>query len=215
LIQVELKGCLSGFFDLTWIKMELEMILEQKFTLASIAEVVEKNPTTLRTHINRGLVTAQGPRNINGDSPPGKHSRFSFFTLMEFVLAYHLYDEIGLQLDKSFKHARGFAHVSGGGDVFQLPTRDPALPFHHEHGYTLWGIGHDRSFEIPTESEAGKNLYVMMRHYLHTEDFILLNASSVFNRVCGKLSLHPYEVLDQVYKDPRRQSAPVGPERVG
>lgn len=182
------------------------MILKQKFTLAQIAEVVGKNPTTLRTHINRGFVTSHGPRNIHGDKPPGKHSRFSFFTLMEFATAYHLYDNMGLQLDKSFDHARHFAHISGGGAVFDLPVRYGALPYHQEHGYTIWGIAGENSFAIPTESEPGKNLYLMMRYYLHSSDFILVNVSEVFNRVCAALELHPFEVLDEVYDDRHLES---------
>lgn len=188
------------------------MILAQNFTLAKIAEVVGKNPTTLRTHINRGLVTAQGPRNVNGDKPAGKHSRFSFFTMMEFAMAYHLYDDMGLQLDKSFEHARHFAHMSGGGSVFDLPTRYGALPFHYEHGDTLWGIAGERSFEIPTESEPGKNLYVMMRHYLQSDDFILVNASAVFQRVCSALGVHPHLSLDVVYQDEPEDKNPEWPE---
>lgn len=190
------------------------MILTEKFTLARIAEVVEKNPTTLRTHINRSLVTAQGPRNIHGDKPAGKHSRFSFFTLMEFALAYHLYDDMGLQLETSFKHAAHFAHISGGGEVFNLPTRYGALPFHHDHGDTLWGIADDRSFEIPTVSEPGKNLYIMMRHYLHSDDFILVNASKVFERVCARLGVHPLVALDEVYQDEITDNSPEWPEAV-
>ena len=190
------------------------MIFEQKFTLAGIAEVVGKNPTTLRTHINRGFVTAQGPRNRHGDKLAGKHSRFSFFTLMEFAMAYHLYDDMGLQLDKSFDHARHFSHMSGGGQVFDLPVRYSALPFHHEHGYTLWGIAGDRSFEIPTDSDPAKNLYVTMRHYLQSNDFVLVNASKVFDQVCAALGLHPHKVLDEVYQDEIDDSSPEWPEAV-
>ena len=177
------------------------MILNENFTLARIAEVVKKKPATLRTHINRSLVTSRGSRNIHGYEPTGKHSRFSFFTLMEFAMAYHLYDDMGLQLETSFKHAAHFAHVSGGGTVFNLPIRYGALPFHHKHGETLWGISGDNSHEIPTNSEPGKNLYIMMRHELQSSDFILVNASKVFERVCARLEIHPLEALDEVYQD--------------
>ncbi len=129
-------------------------------------------------------------------------------------MAYHLYDEMGLQLDRSFEHARHFSHVSGGGRAFDLPVRHGALPFHHEHGHTLWGIAGDRSFEIPTDSDPGKNLYVMMRYYLNSDDFILINASKVFEQVCGALGLHPLEALDEVYGDDDEDNNPAWPEAV-
>ena len=188
------------------------MIFEQNFTLAKIGEVVGKNPVTLRTHINRGLVTAQGPRKVTGDKPAGKHCRFSFFTLMEFAMAYRLYDDRGLQLDKSFDHARHFAHGSGGGDVFDLPYRYPALPFHYDHGETLWGVAGERSFEIPTDSSPGRDLYTMMRHYLQSDDFMLVNASNVFDQLCAKLRLHPIEILDEAYSDDIEDNGPEWPE---
>lgn len=177
------------------------MILEQNFTLAKIGDAVGKNPVTLRTHINRGYVTGEGPRHVNGEKPAGRHSRFSFFTLMEFRLAYELYDKMGLQLDTSFQYARHFSHVSGGGAVFGMPTRHPSLPFHYRYGDTLLGIAGERSAEIATDTDRGKNLYSEMTYRLRSDDFILVNVSKVFERLCSAMSLHPLAVLDEAYPD--------------
>lgn len=38
-----------------------------------------------------------------------------------------------------------------------------------------------------------------LRQYLNSENFIMINASEVFNNVCARIGLHPYEVLDEVY----------------
>lgn len=177
------------------------MILQETFTLARISEAVGKKPTTPRTHINRGLVVGQGPRSMSGDKPSGKHARFSFPTLMEFALAYHLYDTVGVHLDRSFKHAAKFAHIGGGGADFDLPERLPALPFHHKHGGTIWGIASDTSVEIPTFGNIGRDIYGNMRRLLNTEDFILVNASEVFLRVCLMVGHQPDEALDEAYRD--------------
>jgi hypothetical protein len=174
------------------------MIYQQKFTLAQIGDVVGKNPATLRTHINRGYVVAAGPRNKNGDKDTGKHSRFSFFTLMQFSLAYEL-SELGVQNELAFKAAADFAHVSGGGKVHGLPDRYPAVPFHYDEGETVFGMTGERTFETLWKPGQPLDTYGALRHGLRSNDFITVNASEVFNRVCAALGMHPYEVLDAVY----------------
>lgn len=177
------------------------MILEQKFTLAQIGGILDKNPATLRTHINRGYVVACGPRNANGNKAAGKHSRFSFFTLMEFALAYRLAD-MGVQLETAFKYAAQFAHAGGGGNTFRLPDRLPGLPFHQKHGQTMFAAGNGRTFEEIYELNSGRDLYTNLRHHLgNADDFILVNVSKVFNLLCARIGSHPYEALDEAYPE--------------
>lgn len=198
LVHSEFFYCVDWFFGSLWIKRGHDMIFKQKFTLAQMGEVLNKNPSTLRTHINRGYVVAAGPRNKDGDKETGKHSRFSFFTLMQFAMAYKLAD-LGVQNEAAFKAAADFAHVGGGGEVFGLPERLPAIPFHQDEGETIFGMTTVRTFEELWKRGENYDTYGKLARTLNSYDFVTVNASDVFNHVCGAIGEHPYTVLDQVY----------------
>lgn len=179
------------------------MILQQQFTLAQIAEALGKNPATPRTHINRGYVVAQGPRapekKDEGGKPEGKHRRFSFFAASQFAMAYKL-EAAGLQLPKAFEYAAEFAH--GGGDgLFGLPERFPGLPFHHNHGTTIFAAGCGRGCEDLWKHGGGYDTYGNIRSRLKCDDFVTVNASAVFNTLCRGLGVQPREALDEAYPE--------------
>lgn len=180
------------------------MILHEKFTLAQIAEALGKNPATLRTHINRSYVVAQGPRALKddgkSDKPEGKHARFGFYTFMEFALAYRL-EALGFQPVTAFKYAAQFAHGSGGGDVFDMPSREPGLPFHYSHGKTIFAVGCGRSWEDLWKPGEEYDTYGQIQRHLNCDDFVTVNASEVFDTVCGALRVHPYLALDAAYPE--------------
>ncbi len=188
------------------------MILKQNFTLAQIGEILEKSPGTMRTHITRGLVTGQGPRDTRGGKPANKHGRFSFYTLMEFALAYHLNEKLGLQLDQSFEHAVSFTHLGNSADSSGLPDRRPALPFHHEHGDTICAISEKATIEVPLDEKSGAHLYYTLRSRLGSDDFIVVNASRIFERVCWRMSMDYRAVLDEAYGETNCRAEAVRPE---
>jgi hypothetical protein len=117
---------------------------------------------------------------------------------MEFGVAYRLSD-MGLSLEMAFKAAADFAHAGGGGEVFNLPEREPALPFHHEYGDTLFAIAaNGKTFEVIEGKDRG-GLYGDLRHYLQSDDFILINATTLFCEICANMGVHPLEALDAEY----------------
>ncbi|WP_172330015.1 hypothetical protein [Mangrovicoccus sp. HB161399] len=181
------------------------MTLQTNFTLAQIGEILDKNPSTLRTHINRGLVVGQGPRNSSGDKPAGKHVRFSYYTLMEFALAYEMAN-LGVQLESAFKYAADFAHAGGGGAG--LPERLPALPFHHSHGITIFAAGTRGTTEDLMKPRESYDTLGNLLQNTGGGKMIVVDASDLFNRLCGSINaitgrrMHPYEVLDAEYQDP-------------
>lgn len=172
------------------------MIFTRTFTLAQVAEVVGRNPSTLRTHINRGYVVARGPHKREGDKPAGKHARFSYFTMMQFAVGYAL-SELSVDLETSFRAAGSFSHFGEGGDVFDLPERLPGLPFHHNHGVTILGVAGERTFE---EIYApGRDTYGNLRRHLGSGGFIALDATEVFLKALRQLDLDGRAVLDEYY----------------
>jgi|GEM_PF-6990857 len=173
-------------------------MLDQTFTLARIGEVLDMDPGTLRNHINRGLVVGQGPRDSQSkNKPKGKHARFSFFTLMEFALAYRL-NNMGVELSKAFQFASHFAHAGGGGAIFDLPERLPGLPYHHDHGDTVFAAGiNGNTFEALDENTS---LYSDLKRHLHCDDFIIVNVTQLFFQICQRIGdIHPLEALDTIY----------------
>lgn len=174
------------------------MIVKQTFALATIGHVTSRNPSTLRTHINRGLAVAQGPRSMNKNKPSGKHARFSYFTLTEFTVAYHL-QAMGWSLEKAFQLSQRYAHSGDGGGFFGLPKRVLAAPFHHEHGETIFAISPTnlRNLCIPA---ARPDFHRLLKNGLETDEVQTVNVSQIFKHVCWRLGQDPRVELDKIYR---------------
>ncbi|SFC77552.1 hypothetical protein [Tropicimonas isoalkanivorans] len=173
------------------------MLTDRNFTLAEIAEVLGKNPQTLRTHINRGYATAL---HSGTGKATGKHARFSFHTVMEFAVAYHL-EALGVRLESGFRYATGFAHV-GHGAVPGLPgERAPGFPYHTKHGRTLVAVHGDR-MAIALWDNGKTNPYVALRSQLgRPAAMIVFDATQVFFDVCKRLGVDAYDALNAEYRE--------------
>ncbi|MDJ0994463.1 MAG: hypothetical protein QNI90_12885 [Dinoroseobacter sp.] len=175
------------------------MIVKQTFTLATIGHVTRRNPSTLRTHISRGLAVAQGPRSMNSNKPSGKHARFSYFTLMEFTVAYHL-QFMGWSLEKAFQLSQCFAHSGDlGKRHLGLPKRVLAVPYHKQHGETIFAVSPVtlRKICIPASRQ---DFHRLLKLGLESDEVQTVNVSQIFDHVCWRLNLDPRVELDKIYR---------------
>lgn len=179
-------------------------MLDRYFTLERIGELVGKNPATVRTHINRGYVMGQGPR-ATANKKPGKHERFSIYSLIEFALAYRI-EAAGVGLKEAFIYAANFAHAGQidytSGSIDSHPERYPGLPFHHKHGVTYMGMMAGQSVTVA----AGKTTLDALRFTLcratnspDSAPMIVMNVTAFFCEVCAALGEDYRVVLDKMY----------------
>lgn len=181
-------------------------MIEQHFTLERMGEVLDRNPSTMRTHIGRGYVVGHGPRDGKGDKDKGKHERFSFFSLIEFAFAYEIAAQ-GVNHKMAFQYAAQFAHAGGtditkmGEDVHRLPS----FPFHYRHGDTYMGMMAGESAEI--SGEGNPDIAGLMRQLQRMtnsperQGIIIIPATQIFAEVCTALRVEYRDVLAEVYGD--------------
>lgn len=177
---------------------------DKYFTLERIGELVGKNPATVRTHINRGYVTGQGPR-ATTNKKPGKHERFSIHSLIEFALAYRI-ESAGVGLKEAFKYAAQFAHAGDtdytSGSTSRRPERYPGLPFHHRHGVTYMGMMSGQSVEIADGEASLNSLRFTLCRMTNSPDstpMITMNMTAFFNEICAALGEDYRVILDAIY----------------
>lgn len=182
-------------------------MFEQYFTLDRIGQLVGRNPATVRTHINRGYVMGQGPRNTSTNKEKGKHERFSFNSLIEFALAYRI-EAAGVSLQMAFKYAGEFAHA-GGTDLTNMSKgnevrRNPGMPYHHRHGHTYMGMMAGRSAEVAGRSaDLGSLQFHLCRMSgsPDSEPMIVINITKFFAEICAALGQDYRLVLDAAYPE--------------
>lgn len=178
--------------------MNLADTIYRPFTASELSALTNARPESIQTWLKRKLIV--GHKKIEGGGSQGKHRRFSFNSVMEIAVAQKLI-EMNMSTKEAFKAAADFAHASSGGKVFDLPERDPGIPFHHNHGDTIFGVAGARTFEELYKPGENYDTFGKLRRHLGSEHFIALNASEIFNTICARLGSHPYEVLDTVYPE--------------
>ncbi|KZX95340.1 MULTISPECIES: hypothetical protein [unclassified Sulfitobacter] len=176
----------------------IDNTLSGVFSASEVSNLTGARPESIQNWVKRKLIV--GHRKIEGGGSQGKHRRFTFFNVMEIAMAQTLMD-MHMGAKEAFTAAAQFAHSSGGGDDFGLPKRDPALPFHHHYGDTIFGVAGERTFEELWESGSTRDTYGKLRQHLGSEHFLTVNASEVFNTVCARMQYHPFEVLDAAYPE--------------
>lgn len=185
-------------------------LYDMKFTAAQVSEITGVSANNLQNWVKRKLIIGQNT--FDGGGSQGRHRQFNLYALMQLALTEDL-ARAGLETSIAAKAAASFSHVGGGGEVFDLPERNPGFPFHQRFGETIFGVGPDgRTFEELWEStkgpgEARRDTYGNLRQALGNT-FMTVNASEIFNRVCGGIGVvmrsrdfHPYKVLDEAYPE--------------
>lgn len=174
----------------------IDNTLNATFSASELSNLTDARADSIQNWIKRKLII--GHRDIQGGGSQGRHRRFTFFNVMEVAIAQKMID-MHMGAKEAFAASASFAHVGGGGDVFDLPERFPGLPFHHNHGETVFGIAGERTFEELWTHDKSRDTYGNLRTYLRSDHFITVNASEAFNTVCARLRYHPFEVLDSAY----------------
>lgn len=177
--------------------MLLDNTVKKTFSASEVSELTGARPESIQNWMKRDLIV--GHRKITGGGSQGRHRRFSFFNVMEIAIAQTLI-ELHMGTKEAFAASARFAHAGGGGG-FGLPERLPGLPFHHNHGYTIFGAVGDRAFEEIWQPGSARDTYGNLRKHLHSEHFLTINASQVFGTVCVRMRFHPNEVLDAAYPE--------------
>jgi hypothetical protein len=176
--------------------MSRNTVLSKEFSAKEVCEICGVSNDSLQNWIKRKLIV--GHREIKGGGQgPGRHRRFSFFNVVEVAIANRLMT-LGMQPKEAFKNAAHFAHSGGGGEVFDMPERLPGLPFHQEHGDTIFAVGLRGTWEAIWGRTPTSDPYAQMRQHVG-DDFISLNVTNVFNELCNAMGLHPFKTLDEIY----------------
>lgn len=175
----------------------IDSALNGTFSASEVSVFTGTRPESIQNWIKRKLIV--GHRKIEGGGSQGKHRRFTFHNLMEIAVAQTLMD-MHMGAKEAFAAAAQFAHWSGGA-VAGLPVRLPGLPFHPSHGYTIFGVAGEMTFEEIWMPGSDCDTYAKLRHHLGANHFITVNATKIFNDVCERMSQSPSEVLNAAYSE--------------
>lgn len=168
------------------------------------AEAAGVTPKDIQNWVSRKMVIGHREDDITGGGTKGKSRMFSFRSVMNFAIAKELLKH-GVATAEALRAAADFAHVSGGGNIFGLPDREPGLPFHYNLGATVFAVGLNRTWEDLWKPGENYDTYGKIRHVVGSS-FIAIDASGVFDQVCARLMLltgrrefHPNAILDAAY----------------
>lgn len=197
------------------IKGDPMQLFLMKFTTPQVTEITGLPNDTIQNWIKRGSIIGHRPGaelGITGGGSQGRHRQFSFFAVMQFALTGALV-KLGIGATEAAKMAEGFCHAGGDGEVFGLPYRDPGLPFHHNHGETLYAACGSQSAEaiwqghLPSDKRTRDAMGDLSQRL--GPMFVVVNVSKLFLQVCAGIArvtgnprdFHPYKLLDEAYPD--------------
>ncbi|MCF3595478.1 helix-turn-helix domain-containing protein [Rhodobacteraceae bacterium LMO-12] len=172
--------------------------INNTFSASELSELTGAKPDSIQNWLKRDLII--GHKKITGGGGQGKHRRFTFHNMIEVAMAQTLIN-LHMGSKEAFAASANFAHAGGGGTTFNMPKRDPGLPFHFNHGETIFGVAGGWTFEELWKPGSSRDTYGNLRQHLHADHFLTVNASEVFNLVCARMDVHPYKVLDAAYPE--------------
>lgn len=181
------------------------------YSARDVAAAADIAPATLQNWLKRDLIVGHRGDDIEGGGVQGKSRRFSFFAVMQISIAAALIKASGgMDIKQAFEAARSFAHSNDGGvsgewvndDAISedLLTRHPGMPFYTAHGDTLFACAEGKTTVVL--HRPGEDALAQIRTNLRgAQGFTLIDAGSVFDRVCAADGLNPMDVLDAAYAD--------------
>ena len=132
-------------------------MMQERFQLAQVAEIIDTSPQTIKGWLHRDLVVGHAAM-VEGGADTGRRRSFSVHALMQMAVIKALLD-IGLRNDALARDASTvFAHLgksSAGwvGEPMELRgQRLPGLPFHPSIGRTFIEVTMDGA-RVKKESE--------------------------------------------------------------
>jgi len=169
-------------------------VFDEKYLMAEVASLSGLPKGKFQLWHGRYSITGAG-HSPDGGGKQGAPRTFSFNHVMEFALAKE-FVEAGASPSMAFEFTPFFAYT--GGEAFETtPERWPGLPFHPEHGRTLFAINAKRHWIgcwEPSKPGVLSEVFNALANH-----FVMVNASTVFLRVCNRMGRHPYEILDEEY----------------
>ncbi|MCE8005996.1 hypothetical protein [Aestuariivita sp.] len=176
--------------------MELD---ELRFSTAQVAQICDIPKEKFQLWNARYCITGKSHQ-PEGGGAQGKARRYTFRHVMDFAIAKALVDA-GMNPKEAFAKSPHFAHFGSTDDMDHL--RVPGLPMHQEYGDTLMivgGIGHWIGCHNRSNQALDEAMGYLGGPIGDLDSFVVVNASKVFGRVCRRLGLHPFEVLDERYR---------------
>lgn len=139
----------------------------------------------------------------------GNSRKFTWFNVMEIAIAAELMETGFSSVADAFSAAQRFAHTGTSaaqwmGDDATAPIRVPGLPWHHKYGRTVLFVWKHGSSVRLIGDDGKVTLSRIAPQSHHAASFIVVDVSEVFLRVCSRMALHPYEVLDEAYPEAAR-----------
>ncbi len=176
------------------------------YSAHEVAAATNVAPATLQNWLKRGVIVGHRD-NIEGGGIQGNRRRFSFYAVMQIAIASALIEASGgMDIKAAFEAAMIFAHSGHGGGAGYAgeeknePERCPAHPYHFSLGKTLLAtVGGNTTVVL---NDPIGDTFGMIGHKLRRAiGFTVIDASAVFDRVCGALGEHPNVVMDAAYPD--------------
>lgn len=174
------------------------LLTDIKLSSPEVAELTGLNAETLQTYIRRNLLVAMGDR-LEGGGVQGKHRRFSWYGLMQVALGAELI-RANVSAKTAFDAAMHFAHVGDGVGAWEGEETDPnderhpGFPYLRGDTYLIAYADKGRvvrSYDGSVKPNFPANDTPTVYH--------VVNATKVFERICGRIGVQPYAELEQVY----------------
>lgn len=175
--------------------------LEEMRPLSETARISGYNAQTIKSHIKRGNVVAQGERIIGGGGR-GNRRGYSFATVTELRFARELI-EGGIVTDLAFKIAQEFAHFGGSEAAAYRSgpapiTRIPSLPYHHALGETFVCAAGDK-VKVTLVRRGQDFGEVLERDGLDEPLLIRLDAWPLYSDLMRQIECDPFKTLNDAY----------------
>lgn len=170
------------------------MITEMLFTTRQLLDATQIPAERFQSWTTRGVIVGAGG-DIDAAGRRGVRRRFTWHQVMHVATAV-AFMEAGLDASEAFKAAVPFAHA---GD--QL--RQPGLPF--PDGKTLICAAGGRSVVVHWKDGEGESALGRIEYGLSgpfgssPTGYVTVNASAVFDRLCGLINEHPEAALADCY----------------
>ena len=183
-------------------------VFDRTYTKHDVVAATGIPMATLQNWVQRGVIVGHRVSGVEGGGVQGKQRFFSYFALMQIAVANALIKAgTGMELIPAFESAQYFAHSGHDGEGKYVgddqpepleQIRHPGFPYHHDCGRTLIAAQGGKAM-VFVEDSKDHPFAAIRQGFGDSFGFTLIDASAVFNAVCGSMDLHPYKVLDEAY----------------
>ncbi|WP_386684183.1 hypothetical protein [Loktanella sp. R86503] len=177
-------------------------IYKLKLSQKEAALAASVTSRSVQNWAERGYIVPQSDKIVShvGGGTKGANRTFTFYGVMHLAMTQALINAGLSEVKRAAAEAGLFAYGGGGGDIYDLPDREPGFPFHPNCGATVFAVGpygsHD---ELWTPGKA-RDTYGNLRHRVGA-GMVMVEPLDLFRDVVGRLGFNPGELLDTAYPD--------------